>query len=77
MQAVDRVRGVHHVHVWQLDENNILLESHVLIDENDMNQMEAIKASLKKLLSSRFNIHHSTLEFEFEPCEEPAESPCN
>ena len=77
MQSVDRVLGVHHLHVWRLDENNILLESHILIDENDMDQMENVKTSLKKLLGTRFNIHHSTLEFEFEPCEEHEESPCN
>lgn len=79
-QAMSKVGGVldvHHLHVWRLDEKNILLESHVVIDEDDMNQMEAIKSSLKQLLGSNFNIHHSTLEFEFEPCDEHAHSPCN
>lgn len=77
MAEITGVLDVHHLHVWRLDEKNILLESHVVIDENDMPQMESIKSSLKKLLSSNFNIHHSTLEFEFEPCEEHAQSPCN
>ncbi len=77
MNAVPGVYDSHHVHVWRLDEQNILLESHIVIDKNDMKEMETIKTSLKQLLSSRFGIHHSTLEFEFEPCEEYAESPCN
>ncbi len=77
MQQVAGVLDVHHLHVWRLDENNILLESHVVIDEQDMNDMEAIKSSLKELLGSRFQIHHSTLEFEFEPCDEHVASPCN
>lgn len=79
-QAMAQVAGVldvHHLHVWRLDEKNILLESHIVIDEDNMNQMESIKSSLKQLLGSNFNIHHSTLEFEFEPCEEHAHSPCN
>ena len=76
MAGVTGVLDIHHLHVWRLDEHNILLESHVVIDEEDMNQMESIKSSLKKVLSTDFNIHHSTLEFEFEPCEERAESPC-
>lgn len=79
-QAMCRVKGVldvHHLHIWRLDEQNILLESHVVIDEDKMASMESIKTALKELLSSSFNIHHSTLEFEFEPCEEHAESPCN
>lgn len=77
MENTKRVRGVHHLHVWRLDEKNILLESHVLIDEQDLEQMEQIKTNLKELLSTQFNIHHSTLEFEFEPCDELEESPCN
>ncbi|MGM0547387.1 MAG: cation diffusion facilitator family transporter [Bacteroidota bacterium] len=79
-QAMTQVNGVldiHHLHVWRLDEKNILLESHVVIDEDNMRQMESIKSSLKDLLSTDFNIHHSTLEFELEPCDEHHESPCN
>jgi cobalt-zinc-cadmium efflux system protein len=76
MAGVSGVLDVHHLHVWRLDEQNILLESHVVIDEEDMNKMESIKSSIKQMLSSNFNIHHSTLEFEFEPCEERIESPC-
>lgn len=79
-KAMNQVPGVHdshHVHVWRLDEQNILLESHIVIDESDLREMENIKSSLKELLSSKFDIHHSTLEFEFEPCEEYVKSPCN
>lgn len=76
MAGISGVLDIHHLHVWRLDEHNILLESHVVIDENDLDQMESIKTSLKEMLSSQFNIHHSTLEFEFEPCQEHVESPC-
>lgn len=77
MQQVNHVLDVHHLHVWRLDEHNTLLESHVVIDENNMPRMEEIKSKLKDLLTSKFDIHHSTLEFEFEPCEEYAENPCH
>lgn len=76
MQEVTGVRDIHHLHVWRLDEHNILLESHVVIDESDLNNMETIKSSVKELLKKGFNIQHSTLEFEFEPCGEKVESPC-
>lgn len=68
MQNVDRVCGVHHVHVWQLDENSIMLESHIVILKEDMHLMEEVKANLKQVLHDEFDIFHSTLEFEFEPC---------
>lgn len=77
MAKISGVHDIHHMHIWRLDEHNILLESHVVIDDSQLNQMEQIKSKLKQLLSSNFNIHHSTLEFEFEPCDEHIESPCN
>lgn len=70
MLAVDDVCGVHHIHVWRLDENEIMLESHVVIEEQDLGNMEHIKSELKKKLHDKFGITHSTLEFEFEPCRE-------
>ena len=77
MTRVSDVLDVHHIHVWRLDEQNILLESHVVIDEENLDRMEDIKSELKNLLKSQFNIHHSTLEFEFEPCEKYEGHPCN
>lgn len=68
MQVIDKVCGIHHLHVWQLDETQVMLECHVVIKEEDLHQMEELKSSLKQLLHDDFNIYHSTLEFEFEPC---------
>jgi cobalt-zinc-cadmium efflux system protein len=69
MQQVDKVCGVHHLHVWRLDEHSTLLESHVVIQKEDVSHMEEIKTSIKKVLYNEFGISHSTLEFEFEPCD--------
>lgn len=68
MEAEAKVCGVHHLHVWRLNEESVLLESHVVIEKEDVVHMEDIKAALKELLHHRFEISHSTLEFEFEPC---------
>jgi cobalt-zinc-cadmium efflux system protein len=68
MQKVDKVCEVHHVHVWRLDEKSTLLESHIVILKEDMHMMEEIKSAIKQVLHDEFNISHSTLEFEFEPC---------
>lgn len=68
MGTVDGVCGVHHIHVWRLDETQILLECHVVIKKEDLHAMEEVKQNIKHLLHDRFEITHSTLEFEFEPC---------
>jgi cobalt-zinc-cadmium efflux system protein len=70
MSSVDKVLDVHHIHVWRLDENSTLLESHVVVQKEDLPEMESIKPALKKLLHDNFDIQHSTLEFECEPCGE-------
>lgn len=72
MAAVDGVREVHHVHVWQLDEHHTAAEAHVVIDKRDLDAMEQIKTQLKTRLADRFDVRHATLEFEFEPCTGPA-----
>jgi cobalt-zinc-cadmium efflux system protein len=70
MQSVEGVQDVHHIHVWRLDEHHILLESHVMTDEKDAERIESVKKKLKELLYSEFDIDHTTLEFEWNPCHE-------
>lgn len=64
LRRVEPVRGVHHVHAWQLDEHHRALEAHVVIPPDAAGEMEAIKRRLKTLLRDRFDIAHATLEFD-------------
>ncbi len=66
MEAVSGVTNVHHVHVWQISEHRNALEAHVGLE--GLNDMDNIKRELKKLLHDRFEIEHSTLEFEENAC---------
>jgi len=60
------VAGVHHVHIWQLDEHRNALEAHVVLSEST--GMDDLKARLKQMLHEKFEIEHSTLEFENKDC---------
>ena len=65
LESLDGVIDVHHIHLWSLDETRIALEAHVVTNNaNTLTELEPIKASIKSLLLSQFNISHSTLEFE-------------
>ena len=64
MQAADGVLDVHHIHLWQLDEQRNALEAHIVSEAETLKDIEAIKAALKDLLQDQFHITHSTLEFE-------------
>ena len=75
-EDVDGVVGLHHLHVWELDEHHRALEAHVVIAEDgNMKALERIKRALKSLLADRFGIAHSTLEMESEcsDCEDVAD----
>lgn len=79
LQSVRKVSGVqdiHHVHLWRLSENNNALEAHIVIDEDLLPEMENIKGAIKSMLSDDFSIGHSTLEFEFKPCDEIVDLHC-
>ncbi len=64
LDNLDDIREVHHVHVWELDEQHRALEAHVVLDETDFETMERTKKKLKRWLADHYDIHHSTLEFE-------------
>lgn len=64
VHSIDGVGEIHHIHVWQLDEQHRALEAHVVVEDRNLNHLEEIKASIKTCLTEAFGIEHSTLEFE-------------
>lgn len=64
LRSVEGVEDVHHVHLWQMQENTAALDCHVVTTEAGWLQLEAVKADIKAQLKARFRIGHSSLEFE-------------
>ena len=64
MTVAAGVQDVHHLHIWQLGKDTYALEAHVMIQDHDLERLEAIKRQVKERLATRFEIEHSTLEFE-------------
>jgi len=69
MKAVPGVSGVHHVHLWSLSSEINVLDAHIYSCYKDMDEIEIVKETIKKRLE-RYDIRHSTLEFECEECKE-------
>lgn len=61
---VQGVENMHRVHFWQIDEQRISLDAHIVVARDNWDRLEAIKSDIKELLASGFGISHSILEFE-------------
>ncbi|WP_394245222.1 cation diffusion facilitator family transporter [Halopseudomonas laoshanensis] len=62
--AISGVCGVHHLHIWLMDEHRTSLEAHIVIEDQLMSRSEDIKNEVKKMLKDTFSMHHITLDVE-------------
>lgn len=64
LKKVRGVSGIHHLHLWQVQEHENALDAHVVIEEGKWSRADAIKSKIKHLLKDKFKISHSTIELE-------------
>jgi len=61
---------VHHVHIWQLNENEIHLEAHIdFEDDITLSQFDVILHKIEELLYHEFDINHVNIQPEFGKCD--------
>jgi len=66
ISKIDGVKNIHHIHVWQLNEHDVMFEAHVDLEENlKVVSFEHILRTIKKYLHDNYEIHHVTLQPEF------------
>lgn len=65
--AVPQVQSIHHVHVWGLTPQHLMLTMHVTLDIDQANSTPVVR-KIKALLHDQFGIDHSTIEVETEEC---------
>ncbi len=70
LQAIPAVQDIHELHIWCICSNIYALSTHALIHDSMANQFEKTLKEIKSLLADKFNIKHSTIQFETHPCEE-------
>lgn len=62
IEAEEGVVGIHHLHLWQMDERRSSVEAHLVLEEGT-DFSEAVRR-VKRLLAEEFGIQHTTLETE-------------
>ena len=73
--AVPGVIDVHDLHIWSLGSEAHALSCHVLIEDMPPSASDAILRGINQVLCDRFQVHHSTIQFEHVKCA-LAQAPC-
>ena len=70
LKGIDGVADVHDVHVWSLSSSSHALSCHAVIADLPPSESGAILGRMNHLLAERFNIRHTTVQFEHLECPE-------
>lgn len=69
VQKIDQIKNVHHVHVWQLNEDETHFEAHVDFNDNiTLSQFDEVLNEIEELLFHKFNINHVNIQPEYGKC---------
>ena len=64
---VPGVSGIHHVHVWGLTPQQLMLTMHVTLADNVTSQSDVVRG-VKAFVEDEYGIGHSTVEVEVDGC---------
>jgi cobalt-zinc-cadmium efflux system protein len=69
IEIIPQIHNLHHVHVWQIDENRILFEGHITLNKDlKLSEADNIRKQVDEILEKEFQIHHPHLQLEFSYC---------
>lgn len=65
INEIPGIKNIHHVHLWQIDEHELMLEAHVDMEQDVIiSEFEQTLEKIKKVLEVH-NIHHINIQPEF------------
>jgi cobalt-zinc-cadmium efflux system protein len=66
LEQFSKVKNVHHVHIWQLNETEVHFEAHIdFYDDIRLSEFEHVLNDIEKLLFSKHQINHVNIQPEF------------
>ena len=70
LQQLKEIKNVHHVHIWQLNENEVHLEAHIDFNEDiSLSKFDYILHNIEEILHHKFEINHVNIQPEFGKCD--------
>jgi cobalt-zinc-cadmium efflux system protein len=69
LEELPEVENLHHVHVWQVTEDEIHFEGHVDVCEDlNISRITELNQKIEEILRNQFGIKHATIQVEFGSC---------
>jgi cobalt-zinc-cadmium efflux system protein len=69
ISAISPIGNVHHVHIWQMNDDQIHLEAHVDFTEDiSLSEFDRILGTIENEVREHFNINHISIQPEFDKC---------
>lgn len=71
VEALPQVENIHHLHIWQMDDEHIHLEAHLNISQDlSLSKAQTVRHDVETLLKDKFGISHITLQIEYKGCKD-------
>lgn len=70
VEKIPGVKNIHHVHLWKLNDNETHFEAHIEVEDMTVSKTSEIQKLISAELQNRYEINHTTLQFECELCNE-------
>jgi len=68
MKKITGVAEIHDLHIWTVSPGFIALSAHVILVDQKLSQSEQIMADLRQVLGQKYEIEHTTIQFECANC---------
>lgn len=66
VNSLDYIKKLHHVHIWNLNDDELHLEAHLDLDSDmTITQFDAILQQIEQLLHDEFDINHVNIQPEY------------
>ncbi len=70
IEAIEGIKNIHHVHVWEMNDRSIILEGHIdLTNDFKISEFEKILENIEELLEHDYNIRHVNIQPEIFKCD--------
>jgi len=68
LHKIEGVKDIHHLHLWTITSGVYAMSAHFLIKDLLVSRSAQILRKIETLLQSKYNMEHTTIQFESESC---------